>query len=202
MISYVKGSLAYIDTEQDMIIVDVQGLGYGVFVPNQLLSQLPRIGSEILLHTYMNVREDLMQLFGFLHKDDLEVFKLVIGVSGIGPKSGLNILSLMSPDELRFAVIAGDVKAISKAQGIGKKTAEKLIVELRDKLKMPMVHDDDYDQSVAYDSSSDTGVQAEAIQALTALGYGSTESLKAVRNVLQDGMKVEEVLKLALRNLM
>ena len=87
------------------------------------------------IHTYLNVREDAMQLFGFLSKDDLEVFKLVIGVSGIGPKGGLSILSGMSPDELRFAVISNDTKAISKTPGIGKKTAEKLIIELKDNLE-------------------------------------------------------------------
>ena len=132
MISYVKGELAAI--EEQKAVIDVGGIGYGVYMPQQSMARLPEIGSTVKLHTYLNVKEDAMQLFGFLTRDDLEIFKLVIGVSGIGPKGGLNILSAMSPDELRFAIMSGDAKAISAAPGIGKKTAEKLIVELRDKV--------------------------------------------------------------------
>ena len=202
MISYIKGELYHIDSEQDVVTIDVSGVGYGIFVPNQVLSQLPRVGAEVLLHTYLNVREDAMQLYGFLTRDDLEIYKLVIGVSGIGPKSGLNILSIMSPDELRFAVIAGDVKAISKAPGIGKKTAEKLIIELKDKLKMPSLTEESEFALPKATQMRDTTVQTEAVQALIALGYGSTESLRAVRNVMTEDMLVEDVLKAALKNLM
>jgi len=202
MISYIKGELYRIDSEQDVVTIDVNGVGYGIFVPNQVLSQLPRVGAELLLHTYLNVREDAMQLYGFLTRDDLEIYKLVIGVSGIGPKSGLNILSIMSPDELRFAVIAGDVKAISKAPGIGKKTAEKLIIELKDKLKMPSLTEESEFALPKATQMRDTTVQTEAVQALIALGYGSTESLRAVRNVMTEDMLVEDVLKAALKNLM
>lgn len=131
MISYVRGELAAVEPQK--AIVDVGGVGYGVYMPQQALSLLPQPGNEVKLYTYLNVKEDAMQLFGFLTKDDLEIFKLVIGVSGIGPKGGLNILSCMSPDELRFAIMSGDAKAISAAPGIGKKTAEKLILELRDR---------------------------------------------------------------------
>ena len=119
MISYIKGELAAVGEEQ--VVVEVQGIGYGIFMPGQAMTMLPPIGSEVKIHTYLNVREDAMQLFGFLTKDDLKVFRLLIGVNGIGPKGGLNILSKMTPDDLRFAVLAGDVKAISAAPGIGKK---------------------------------------------------------------------------------
>ena len=139
MISYVKGELAAI--EEQKAIIDVGGIGYGVFMPHQALAMLPSVGNEVKLYTYLNVREDAMQLFGFLTKDDLEIFRLVIGVSGIGPKGGLNILSCMSPDELRFAIMSGDAKMISSAPGIGKKTAEKLIVELRDKVDIEKMLD-------------------------------------------------------------
>ena len=128
MISYIRGELVSI--EDDKVIVDVNGVGFGIFMPAQSMNLLPSIGEEVKLHTYMNVREDAMQLYGFLTRDDLQVFKLVIGVSGIGPKGGLGILSKLSADELRFAVMAHDVKTISSAPGIGKKTAEKLIIEL------------------------------------------------------------------------
>lgn len=142
-----------------------------------------------------------MQLFGFLTRDDLQVFKLLIGVSGIGPKGGQSILSVLSPDDLRFAVMANDVKAISSAPGIGKKTAQKLIVELHDKLSIEDVLDHvaaggDKESG----SAQGSGVQSEAVQALVALGYGSTEALKAVKQVeIKEDMVVEDVLKQALK---
>jgi len=198
MISFIRGELAAV--ESDMALIDVAGVGYGVFMPNQLLERLPSIGQEVKLFTYLNVREDAMQLYGFFRKDELEIFKLILGVSGIGPKGGLNILSLLSVDELRFAVLSGDVKAISKAQGVGKKTAEKLIIELKDKLKIedmiPITHED------VIDTSTQRGVQGEAIQALVALGYGNTESLQAVRQIEIGNKSVEEVLKEALRKML
>lgn len=201
MISYIRGEL--VDIQEDKIIVDVGGVGYGIYMPRQAITRLPAAGREVKIHTYLNVREDAMQLFGFLSKDDLEVFKLVIGVSGIGPKGGLSILSGMSPDELRFAVISNDTKAISKTPGIGKKTAEKLIIELKDKLSMEDVLERGKDSlEYSQEMSESVGVQAEAVQALVALGYGSTEALRAVKNVIADGMTVEEVLKLSLKQMM
>ena len=116
--------------------LNMNGVGYGIYMPQQALSLLPPMGQQVKIHTYLNIREDAMQLFGFLTKEDLNVFRLLIGVNGIGPKAGLNILSCLSPDELRFAVLSGDAKAISATPGIGKKTAEKLIVELKDKLNI------------------------------------------------------------------
>lgn len=202
MISYIRGELVSI--EEEKVIIDVNGVGFGIYMPGQAMNQLPAIGEKVKLHTYMNVREDAMQLFGFLTRDDLKVFKLVIGVSGIGPKGGLSILSQLSPDELRFAVMAHDVKAISAAQGIGKKTAEKLIIELKDKLSIEDVLEKESDsvQSVHHGVSSNQ-VQAEAVQALVALGYGNSEALKAVKKVeLDENTTVEEVLKLALKYIM
>ncbi len=202
MLSYVRGELVAI--EEDKVIVDVNGVGFGIFMPAQSMNYLPMIGEEVKLHTYMNVREDAIQLYGFLTRDDLKVFKLVIGVSGIGPKGGLSILSQMSPDDLRFAVMANDAKTIAKAPGIGKKTAEKLIIELKDKLDIEDVlnkHVDDVDVTVVTNASNE--VQAEAVQALVALGYGSTEATKAVKKVqIDENTTVEEVLKLALKNIM
>lgn len=193
MISYIRGTLAAM--ERDKVIVDVQGVGYGVFMPERAMGLLPRIGNEVKLHTYLNVREDAMQLFGFLTRDDLAIFKLLIGVSGIGPKGGLGILSQLSADDLRFAVLAGDVKAISATPGIGKKTAEKLIIELKDKLDLDeMLH------PLGQAETAVNSVQSEAVQALVALGYGSTESLKAVKKVNLENTTVEEVLKEALKN--
>jgi len=198
MISFVRGELASV--ESDIALIDVGGVGYGVFMSSQSLERLPRVGQEVKLFTYLNVREDAMQLYGFFRNDELEIFKLLIGVSGIGPKGGLNILSLLTVDELRFAVLSGDVKAISKAPGVGKKTAEKLIIELKDKLQIEDMitgpHEDDATTAIRQ------GVQGEAIQALVALGYGSTESLQAVRQIEIENKSVEEVLKEALRKML
>lgn len=146
-----------------------------------------------------------MQLFGFLTRDDLMIFRLLIGVNGIGPKGGQAILSVLSPDDLRFAVLAGDVKAISAAPGIGKKTAEKLILELRDKLKIEdALEHKASETAVSGRISEDAGsVQSEAVQALVALGYGSTEALKAVKQVpIDEETDVESVLKAALKILL
>lgn len=202
MISYIRGELSAI--EEDKIIVDVNGIGYGIFMPGQSMGMLPPIGEEVKIHTYLNVRDDAMQLFGFLTRDDLKIFKLVIGVSGIGPKGGLSILSQLSPDDLRFAVLANDAKAISAAPGIGKKTAEKLIIELKDKLSVEDILEKN-SETVEYAGVADTAneVQAEAVQALTALGYGSTESMKAVKKVtVTEEATVEDVLKQALKYMM
>ena len=200
MISYIRGELAAVETEK--VIVDVGGVGYGIYMPGQAMGLLPQPGNEVKIHTYLNVREDAMQLFGFLTRDDLEVFKLVIGVSGIGPKGGLSILSHLTPDDLRFAVLSGDVKAISAAPGIGKKTAEKLIIELKDKLNIEDVLTHAADSSAAAVPVNNGGIQSEAVQALVALGYGSTESLRAVKQVELDNATVEDVRKEALKKML
>lgn len=202
MISYIRGTLAEI--EEDRILVDVGGIGYGIYMPGESITRLPAVGTEIKIHTYLNVREDAMQLFGFLTKDDLRVFRLVIGVSGIGPKGGLNILSCLSPDDLRFAVMAGDAKAISKAPGIGKKTAEKLIIELKDKLSIEdtLSRLGDSEEEPMVVSSGISEIQSEAVQALTALGYAASEAAKAVKLAAPSPQdSVEDVLKAALKQM-
>ena len=205
MISYIRGELC--DIEEQKAIVDVNGVGYGIYMPQQALSLLPPMGQQVKIHTYLNIREDAMQLFGFLTKEDLNVFRLLIGVNGIGPKAGLNILSCLSPDELRFAVLSGDAKAISATPGIGKKTAEKLILELKDKLNIEDMLEhaahggDSEDLASGTDTASNT-MQAEAVQALTALSYGSAESLRAVKKSSPECSSVEDILKEALKFLL
>ena len=205
MISNKRGVLC--DIEEQKAIVDVNGVGYGIYMPQQALSLLPPMGQQVKIHTYLNIREDAMQLFGFLTKEDLNVFRLLIGVNGIGPKAGLNILSCLSPDELRFAVLSGDAKAISATPGIGKKTAEKLILELKDKLNIEDMLEhaahggDSEDLASGTDTASNT-MQAEAVQALTALGYGSAESLRAVKKSSPECSSVEDILKEALKFLL
>lgn len=201
MIALVKGEL--LEIEEDKVIVETGGIGYSIFVSGATLTKLPTEGREVKLYTYLNVKEDAMQLYGFLTKDELRVFKLIIGVSGIGPKGGLGILSQLSPDDLRFAVASKDIKAISAAPGIGKKTAEKLILELKDKLSIEEVLNHSEKESSESQAVVSYEVQSDAVQALTALGYGSTEALKAVKQVTAgEDMSVEEILKKALKHLM
>lgn len=202
MISYIRGTL--VDCEEDKVIVDVGGVGYGIYMAGSAMGMLPPAGSEVKLHTYLSVKEDAMKLYGFFTRDDLRVFKLLIGVNGIGPKGGLGVLSVLSPDDLRFAVLSNDVKAICAAPGIGKKTAEKLILELKDKLHLEDVLDHLEEVPTSGVSSGGQGeVQSEAVQALVALGYGSTEALRAVKQVeMQADTDVETVLKQALKYMM
>lgn len=200
MISYIKGEL--VELTENAIVLDHDGMGFLIMMPASILAKLPAIGSELKVHTYLYVKEDALDLYGFLTKDDLKVFRLLITVSGIGPKGALAILSTMSPDDLRFAVLAGDSKTISKAPGIGSKTAQKLIIELKDKLKIEDVLDGGADGG--YETQSDMGdtAAAEAVMALTALGYSSADATRAVRQV--DGgadMDSEALLKAALKKL-
>lgn len=144
-----------------------------------------------------------MILYGFLSKDDLEIFKLLITVSGIGPKGGLAILSTLSADDLRFAILSGDSKAISKAPGIGAKTAQRVILDLKDKLSLEDAFEKKLEnQASGVAASMNSTVKNDAVMALNALGYSSTESLKAVSKVdITEDMDVEDVLKLALKNM-
>ena len=202
MYSYIKGELAEVNT--DHIVVETGGIGYMVYVPAQSLEYLPSIGDDIKIYTYLYIREDAMILYGFLTKDDLEVFKLLITVSGIGPKGGLSILSTLSSDDLRFAILSGDSKAISKAPGIGSKTDQRVIIDLKDKMSL----EEAFEKKIENTENSlkipegHNAVKNDAVLALNALGYSSTESLKAVSKVeITEGMDVEEVLKLALKHM-
>lgn len=134
MISYIRGELAEI--WDDSIIVESGGIGFQIRVPVSVLEEMPEEGSEVKIYTYFNVREDAMQLFGFLDREDLRIFEMLLGVSGIGPKGAIGILSAISGEDLQFAVLADDAKTISRAPGIGLKTAQKLILELKDKMKL------------------------------------------------------------------
>lgn len=202
MIAYIKGELAAVYMEG--IVVEQGGIGYEISVPLSVIDQLPALGEAVKMYTYLYVREDILKLYGFLSKEDLEVFKLLITVSGIGPKGALGILAAMSPDDLKFAILAGDTKAIAKAPGIGKKTAGKLILELKDKLKLEDAFEERLEskQNGASGSESISAIRNEAAEALTALGYASTDALKAVRKVeITEGMSVEELLKQSLKHM-
>lgn len=200
MIGYIKGEVAQI--QEGRIIVDNHGIGYLMLVPGSVLDRI-RMGDEVKMHTYLQVKEDGMQLFGFLSADDLNVFQLLLGVNGIGPKAALGILSGLGTDNLRFAVLAEDAAAIAKAPGVGKKTAQKLILELKDKFSL----EDAFEQKLTHvqeeaSAAGNDGACSEAVQALVALGYSGTEALKAVNRVENAAdMDVEQILKAALKRM-
>lgn len=192
------------EPETGLVVLECGGMGYNILVPSKEFSLLPGRGGETKLYTHLNVREDAMQLFGFLTRDDLQFFRLLIGVNGIGPKAALGILSVFGADELRFAILADDEKTISKAPGIGAKTARKLILELKDKLSL----EEAFELKLAHEKEAVTAKAGhsdsadEAVQALVALGYSSADALKAVRKVeCAGGMDVEDILKAALKQM-
>lgn len=195
MISYVKGKL--VEIIGDTVVVENGGFGINIRVPESVLGQLPGIGSETLIYTYMYVKEDLINLFGFITRDDLNVFKLLLNVNGIGPRGALSILSTVTPDALRLAVLSGDIKLISSAPGIGKKTAERLVLELKDKVSVSIAP-----ENIVTDSDIEQTAVGEAIEALETLGISRSEAERAIRSIEgREDMSAEELIKEGLRNL-
>ena len=200
MYAYIKGELAEINS--DHIVIETGGIGYQIYIPGQTFSYLPPIGEQLKVYTYLYLREDAMILYGFLTKDDLELFKLLISVSGIGPKGGLAILSTLNADELRFAVLSGDAKSTARSPGIGGKTAQRVILELKDKMSLEEAFEKKTEHVNSVQSSGSSSVKNDAVMALTALGYSSTESLKAVSAVeITEDMDVEALLRAALKHM-
>lgn len=204
MYAFIKGRLH--DIYEDTIVIENNNIGYEIRIPMSTGTVLPNIGEELCLYTYLQHIENAMTLYGFFSRDDLEVFKKLITVSGIGPKGALGVLSAMTADELRFAIMAGDDKAIAKAPGIGKKTASKLILELKDKISMKdilstnKINTTNNDISQTIIESKD--IISEAVQALTVLGYGSSEALQVVKKItITNATTVEDIIKHALKEL-
>ena len=203
MYAYLKGTLEEIT--EDAIVVEVGNIGYNIRVSTTAVDLLPGIGSEVKIYTYTMVREDAFMLYGFLSRDDLEIFKKLITVNGIGPKGGLAILSVMNADALRFAIMAGDAKSIAKAPGVGNKTAERVILDLRDKISLedtllglgePTVTSG----GAAVWAGTDNVMKREAIEALVALGYSASDATNAVKKVeVDETSTVEGILKSALK---
>lgn len=201
MIGYLKGELA--EVKESYVVLEVGNIGYEVYLPSSAIMELPSRGSTIKLYTYLHVREDAISLFGFLTKDDMEMFKLLITVNGIGPKGALGILSSISADEIRFAVLAEDAKTIAKAPGVGNKTAGKLILELKDKFKLETAFEQRLiNQTEKREGSGIFGMREEAVQALTVLGYSAADALKIVNQVeITEDMTSEELLKRCLKRM-
>ena len=194
MISYVSGIVEYVDTEK--VVVDNHGVGISIFMTNDDLSLIGQ-GEEIKIHTYFNVKEDIMQLYGFLNHESLELFKLLLTVSKVGPKGALSILSTCPPEMLKMSIVSGDSKTIATANGIGAKTAERVVLELKDKIEIEGVED-----FVADNTTVDSTVANDVVDALIGLGYSKSESLSTVKRIeLTDDMSEEDILKKALMEL-
>lgn len=200
MIAYVHGVID--DISEDNVVVDVGGVGYNVRISADTAARLPGVGERVRLYTYTLVREDAFQLYGFLTRNDLEIFKKCITVNGIGPKGALAILSVMDADSLRYAIMTGDAKAISRAPGIGARTAERLILDLKDKIQIDDVLIGREIAATAGNQTYDSPQKKEAVEALVSLGYGHAESLKAVNSIPDIGeMDSGAVLKAALKKM-
>lgn len=197
MYAYIKGEI--VDITEDNLVLECNNIGYNIRIPLSVAQRLPGIGATVKIYTYTSVREDAFNLFGFLSKDDLEIYKKLIAVNGIGPKGALSILSAMSAEDLRFAILSGDVKAISKAQGIGAKSAERIILELRDKVQLMGSAALEPDV-MAVGVPTQNSAKNEAVEALTSLGYTPSDALKAVRQItVTEDMDAGTILKQALK---
>lgn len=201
MISFLRGKVDIV-TDQTAEI-DVGGVGYEVHISPATAARISSEGEEVKLYTYFNLAQDQVALYGFLSRDELSLFKQLITVSGVGPKAGLSLLSVMPADDLRFSIASGDAKAISRAPGVGKRTAERLILELKDKVGTPAFPDGG---SGIAGAGADTGAiteegdAADAVSALTALGYSRTDAVRAVRKAQADGSTgTEALLRAALK---
>lgn len=190
------GTVVFYDTQS--VAISCGGVAFHCQTSMNTLKRVSRKGDEVTVFTYLNVREDALDLFGFADERELECFKLLISISGIGPKMALAILSVLDPDSLSMAIAAGDYKAIASAQGIGAKKAQRIVMELKDKIASGMLSEVFDPSTVEVAQAASGGNKAEAISALTMLGYSQTESASAVSR-LDSSMTVEQMIKEALK---
>ncbi len=199
MIAYISGAL--VSAGENYIVIDNHGMGYRIFVSGKFLEHIPAYGTQIKIYTHMYIREDELTLYGFHSEEELSVFRILIGISGVGPKVAMAILTALTIQELQLAVISEDVKTISKANGVGAKGASRIILELKDKLKMEDMMDAAYEQSIVQDTQ-DLNAARDAILALVNLGYSNSEAALAVKKIGDTSqMDIESILKAALKKL-
>ena len=197
MFYYVNGTVT--ELEAGLAVIDCGGVGYACATTNYTLSQLKK-GERAKLYTYLNVREDAMELFGFASQSELRSFKLLIGVSGVGPKAALSILSATTPQQLAMAVVMGDEKALTAAQGVGKKIAQRIILELKDKLAKEQGSFDAGSGAVAALPVQNSKA-GEAAAALAVLGYGSQEISAALKGIDMEALPLEEIIRQSLKKM-
>ena len=199
MIAYISGAL--VSAGENYIVIDNHGMGYRIFVSGKFLEHIPAYGTQIKIYTHMYIREDELTLYGFHSEEELSVFRILIGISGVGPKVAMAILTAITVQELQLAVISEDAKTISKANGVGAKGASRIILELKDKLKMEDMMDAAYEQSIVQDTQ-DLNAARDAILALVNLGYSNSEAALAVKKIGDTSqMDIESILKAALKKL-
>ncbi len=187
-------------SEPSMAVVNCGGVGYAVRTTFNTITKLPKVGERVKVYTYMSVREDAVELFGFYDTNELNCFKQLISVSGVGPKAALSILSEMTPESFALAVVSSDSKAITKAQGIGTKIAQRIVLELKDKMAKSEISAGENVIQVTANAHTTTTNASEAITALVVLGYTNSEATKAVSS-LDPSLPVEELIKQALKKL-
>lgn len=197
MLYNLKGTLTVSDV--NFIVVECGGVGFKCFTTLNTVKQIGKTGDTVNVYTYLAVREDAMDLYGFSNLAELDAFKLLITVSGIGPKAAVSILSELSPDKLAVCIASGDAKAITKAQGVGKKTAERVVLELKDKMGAIAVGDvsDAVSSAASVSANSDS---AEAVEALVALGYAQLDAAVVV-GAMDKSLSVDEMIRLGLKQL-
>ena len=205
MIASLKGEL--IQKSPDKVIVDVNGVGYEVFLSSASLQKMPLAGEEVFLHVHTSVREDSLTLFGFVDMEEKEMFQLLINVSGVGPKLAMTILSGIRPDALSRAISSRDIGRLTSVSGVGKKTAERLCLDLHDKVGF-MLTLDQHDRDEIIADTGDHGTTADVISALVNLGYPSIRAHQALAVVRKripsekfSALRVEELLRETLRSL-
>ena len=199
MIYFIKGTLEY--KEDKFVVINCNGVGYRIFVSPRTLSEMGECSGEVKLFTYMSVKEDAINLFGFSTDDELKIFNLLITVPGLGPKVALSFLSEFTPTEIIMAILSDDTKTLSRASGVGVKLAQKVIIELKDKFKNTDFIAESSVSVSKTDSDMGISVKAEAVEALKALGYTQTEAIKFVNRVYAENMDTQSVIKAALKEI-
>ena len=199
MFEYIKGVLQY--KSAAYCVIDVGGVGFKVYVSLNTMSRIGNVGETVTLYTYMSVREDDISLFGFASREELSMYLMVISVSGVGPKVGIAIVATLDPSSFSLAVATGDYKKISQTKGVGPKLAQRIVLELKDKVAKEL-NSQNVEEQAANDLQAVSGmsVSHEAISALMVLGYSSAEASKAVNKVYKEGMTLEEIVKSALKH--
>lgn len=199
MFEFIKGILSYKGSEY--IVIDVGGVGFKIYTSYQTISTIGETNKNVTVYTYLNVKDDALTLFGFSSKEELSVFEMLISVTGVGPKVALSVLSALTSQAFGMAVVTNDYKAIAKSKGVGAKLAQRIVLELKDKIKKNMSINEIEEETQLNEYLTDNNIESDAVSALVVLGYSAKEAVHAVRKVYTDGMSLEETVKLALRNI-
>jgi len=199
LFAYIRGKLEY--KHNDYIVVEANGVGYKIYTSLSTIQNLEPVGNEVKIYTYLYVREDVMSLYGFLTQEELGMFELLLSVSGVGPKAAISVISSMSPSKFGLSVITNDYKSLTKAQGVGNKMAQRIILELKDKINKTELASSFSEKAQDSDEVKDNTRFSEAVSALIVLGYTASEANKAVASIYKEDMDVELVIKNALKTL-